>query len=67
MREDDDIRAWLRGLGKTPERQISALRTLLQYARIDGMSAEDLAICRRELARLTDATGSSGDVRRRYS
>jgi hypothetical protein len=49
---EQDERAWLARLGRTPEQQRRALVELLRYSAQDEMSAADRAICRTALDRL---------------
>lgn len=49
---DDEIRAWVRMMGRTPREQAARIVDLLQHAHEDEMSSDDRSICRQQLARL---------------
>lgn len=41
-----EIQDWFRMLGSTVEQRVKVVENLLTYARRDGMSADDMAICK---------------------
>ena len=45
-------REWVELQGRSPDRQVRAIRNLIAHAREDRMSADDLEVCRRQLLRL---------------
>ena len=49
---EDDIQDWLQMLGRTRGHQVRVVRDLLEHARGDQMTPEDLRVCRMALRRL---------------
>ena len=49
---EQEIKAWLRLIGRTDADRIRSIRELLRHANEDRMSAEDRTICRQTLTRL---------------